>query len=61
MVKIIGRVPTGEQTFGYSKTFISTDNTYSAKPMTIQTAIRRTAPDYIKRNAYLPYGAKNQR
>ena len=59
MVNIIGRVPTGEQTFGYSKTFISTNNTYSAKPMTVQQAIKRTPP--ATRNPYVVYGPKNQR
>lgn len=56
----MGRIPTGEQTYGYSKAFQSSNNTYSAKPIAIPTMILMK-PMSSARNKVACYGPRNQR
>lgn len=60
MLFTMGRIPTGEQTYGYSKAFVSSNNTYSAKPIAIPTVIR-LRPVSNAKNTVACYGPKNQR
>ena len=57
-----GRVPAGEQTFGYSNAFVSGDSVRASfsKPIAIPTMIR-LKPVSNKKSTVTPYGPKNQR
>ena len=60
MLYTMGRIPSGEQSFGYSKSFKSTNNTYSAKPISTYTMIRLKPVSQAK-NCTVCYGPKVQK
>ena len=60
MLFTMGRVPTGEQSYGYSKSFVSNNNTYSAKPLPVAHVVKMK-PVNTSRNTVACYGPRNQR